>query len=124
MMVRIVFGALLLGHGLVHLAWFAPLPPDDAFPFRWDSPMFPDVSPSTMRRVMTPAILLLVAAFTVAALGMWGVAGLSSVWSAAAILGALVSTVVMAVLWHPWFVTGPFVNLLILLFAFVPTLLA
>jgi hypothetical protein len=28
----------------------------------------------------------------------------------------------MALLWHPWFVTGPLVNLLILLFALIPGL--
>lgn len=121
-MLRIVFGAFLFLHGLVHLAWFAPVPPDDAFPFRWDSPIFPDASKATMRKLVTPMIAGLVLALTVAALGVWGVPGLSGVWPAAAALGAALSFGVMALLWHPWFVTGPLVNLLILLFALIPGL--
>jgi len=121
-MLRIVFGAFLFLHGPVHLAWFAPVPPDDAFPFRWDSPIFPDASKATMRKLVTPMIAGLVLALTVAALGVWGVPGLSGVWPAAAALGAALSFGVMALLWHPWFVTGPLVNLLILLFALIPGL--
>ena len=121
-MVRIVFGVLLLVHGLIHLAWFAPLPPDDAFPFRWDSPMLPDVSETTLKRFAGPVIVALVALLAIAALGVWGVPVLAGIWPAAAILGALLSFVVMALLWHPWFVTGPLVNVLIIVFAFIPGL--
>jgi hypothetical protein len=116
-MVRIVFGALLLVHGLIHLAWFAPKPPDDAFPFRWDSPIFPDASEATMKKVVSPMIAILVLSLTIAALGVWGVPALAGVWVSAAVLGAMVSFVVMALLWHPWFVTGPLVNLLIIAMA-------
>jgi hypothetical protein len=121
-MLRIVFGALLLVHGLIHLAWFAPIPPDDAFPFRWDSPIFPEASEATLRKLVTPMIAVLVLALAVAALGVWGVPALAGVWPAAAALGAALSFGVMALLWHPWFVTGPLVNMLILLFALIPGL--
>ena len=121
-MLRIVFGAFLFVHGLVHLAWFAPVPPDDAFSFRWDSPIFPDADPATIKKIVVPMIAVLVIALTVAALGVWGVPALTGIWPVAAILGACLSFVVMALLWHPWFVTGPLVNLLILLFALIPGL--
>jgi hypothetical protein len=122
-MLRIVFGALLLVHGLIHLAWFAPVPADDAFPFRWDSPVFPEASETTLKKFIHPMIALLVVTLTVAALGVWGVPALAAIWPAAAILGAVISFIVMAVLWHPWFVTGPLVNLLIVMFAAIPGLM-
>jgi hypothetical protein len=116
-MTRIVFGALLLVHGLIHLAWFAPKPPDDAFPFRWDSPLLPEVPEQTMRKYLTPVIAVMVVTLALAALGVWGVPALAGLWTVAAITGAILSFVVMALLWHPWFVTGPVVNLLIIAIA-------
>lgn len=120
-MLRVVFGAFLLLHGLVHLAWFAPNQPAE-YPFTWHSLLLPNVSESAMKKAVAPMILLLVALLAVAALGVWGVPAFAGIWAGAAIFGALISLVVMALLWHPWFVTGPLVNILILLFAFVPGL--
>ena len=121
-MLRIVFGALLLVHGLIHLTWFAPTPPDEAFPFRWDSPIFPDASETTLKKFVHPMLALLVVSLTIAALGVWGVPALAGIWPAAAVLGAVISFMVMAILWHPWFVSGPLVNLLIIVFAMIPGL--
>jgi hypothetical protein len=116
-MLTMLFGAMLLAHGLVHLAWFAPEQPDDAYPFRWDSMLFPNASETTLRRIGTPAIVALVVALTLAALGVWGVPVLSTVWVPLAVVGALISTALMVTLWHRWFVTGPAVNALIVGFA-------
>jgi hypothetical protein len=112
-MLRVVFGALLLLHGLIHLAWFAPKQPDESYPFRWHSLMFPKASDATMKRAVSPMIVVQAVLFALAALGVWGAPGLAAIWVPAAVAGALVSTAVMALLWHPWFVTGPVVNLLI-----------
>jgi hypothetical protein len=121
-MLRFVMGALLIGHGLVHLAWFAPVPADDTFPFRWESPIFPRIGPAALKKAVTPAIIVMVALLALGALGVWGVPALAGIWQAAAIMGAIISFAVMALLWHPWFVTGPLVNFLIVAFALYPGL--
>ena len=78
-MLRIVFGGLLLFHGWGHLAWYVPAPDDDAFPFRWSSPMFPHLSAETLRKYVTPVIAVVILTLTVAAFGAWGVAFLAGV---------------------------------------------
>jgi hypothetical protein len=116
-MLRTVFGAMLLAHGLIHLAWFAPKQPDEAFPFKWHSLLFPYVKDETMKRIVAPMIIVQAAVLVVAALGVWGVPGLAALWVPLAVFGSVVSTIVMTLLWHPWFITGPLVNALIVTFA-------
>ena len=51
--------------------------------------------------------------FVVAALGVWGVGFLAGVWVPAVVLGSVLSMIVIGVLWHPWFVAAPTVDLVI-----------
>jgi len=123
-MLRIVYGALLLFHGWGHLAWYVPAPADDAFPFRWSSPMFPRVSAATLRKIVTPVIGVVIVTLSIAAFGAWGVAALAGIWPGAAIIGAVLSLGVMALLWHPWLVTGPMVNMILMAGALYPAILS
>jgi len=113
-MLRVMFGIVLLAHAAIHLSWLAPRPEDDkSYPFRWRSVLLLNASETTLKGIGTALIALQFLAYLVAALGLWGVPVLAGVWGAAAILGSVLSMMVMALLWHPWFVAGPFVNVAI-----------
>jgi hypothetical protein len=112
-MPRLLFGLLLLAHGAIHLSWLAPKPTDPKWPFHWRSPWFPRTSEESLRGIGTAVIALMFLAYVVAALGVWGVAVLAGVWVPAAVLASALSFMVIAVLWHPWFVAGPTVDVII-----------
>ena len=112
-MPRVLFGLLLLVHGAIHLSWLAPQPEDPKWPFVWRSPWLPSVSEDTLRPVGTSVIALMMLCFVVAALGVWGVGFLAGVWVPAVVLGSVLSMIVIGVLWHPWFVAAPTVDLVI-----------
>lgn len=112
-MPRVMFGIFLLAHGAIHLGWLTPKPDDPKYPFAWRSPWLRDASEETLRGIGTAAISLLLLAYFVAALGLWGVPFLSDVWGAAAILGSTISFLLTGLLWHPWFVAAPTIDLLI-----------
>jgi hypothetical protein len=76
-LVRIVLGVLLVAHGLVHLLWFAPND-DPSWPFRLDrSWLLPD---TTRKPVGVVLVALVVVAFALLGLAVWGVPGLASIW--------------------------------------------
>jgi hypothetical protein len=87
-LVRIVVGVLLVAHGLVHLLWFAPND-DPTWPFRLDrSWLLPD---ATRKPAAVVLVALVVVAFALLGLAVWGVPGLASIWPALAVVGALAS---------------------------------
>ena len=112
-MPRLLFGLLLLVHGAIHLACFAPVPDDPKWPFRWRSPWLPKASEKVLRAFGTAAIALLCLGYFVAAPGVWGVVSLTGIWVPAAPLASALSFVVIAILWHPWFFAGPTVDVVI-----------
>ena len=65
-------------------------------------------------REMGVVVAIVAVLFALAALGVWGVPLLAAAWVPMAIIAVALSTTIMVVLWHPWFFTGPAVNLLIL----------
>ncbi len=91
---RIVAGVLLLGHGLVHLLYLAP-----------DVPEFSversRLLPETMRRPI--AYLLMAAtvlAFLLLALAVWQVPGLADAWVALTVVAAACSALLLLLFWH------------------------
>lgn len=112
-MPRIMFGVFLLVHGVIHAGWLTPKPDDPNYPFAWRSLLLPRASERTLRGIGTAAIALILLTYVVAALGLWGVPLLSQVWGAAAVLGSAVSLMLTALLWHPWFVAAPTIDVLI-----------
>ena len=95
-LVRIVLGLLLVAHGLVHLLWFAPSD-DPAWPFRLDRSWL--LPPATRTPVAVGLIALVVAAFALLGLAVWGVPGLTSMWPGLAIGAAVASLVVLVLFW-------------------------
>jgi hypothetical protein len=111
---RIVFGIVMFAHGAIHLLWIAPKPKDPKYPFRWHSPMLPDLPESTLKAVTIPVIALQFLAYAVATLGVLGVPVLAGVWGAAAVLGSALSIVLIVVLWNRDFIFGPVVDVAII----------
>jgi hypothetical protein len=113
-MTRILFGVFLLAHAVIHLGWLSPKPDDPKHPFAWRSPWLPGASEAALKGTGTAAISLLLLAYLVAALGLWGVPVLSQFWGAAAVLGSVLSLIVTVLLWHPWFVAGPIIDVAVI----------
>ena len=90
--VRVVVRVLLLAHGLVHLLYLTPDVPEFSIGRSW---LLPAPARRPVARVLMAAT---VAAFTLAALAVWGVPGLSSIWPALTIGACLLS---MALLGAP-----------------------
>lgn len=96
---RVLVGAVLLAHGLVHLLYLAP----DVDAFSLDS----GVLPETIRRPTALALVwATVVAFALVALSTWGVPGLASAWPVLTIVAAAVSAVLLVAFWDRQLVVG------------------
>ena len=98
--VRVVVGVLLLAHGLVHLLYLAPDVPEFSIGRSW---LLPAPARRPVARVLMAAT---VAAFTLAALAVWGVPGLSGIWPALTIGACLLSMALLAAFWDTVLVIG------------------
>ena len=92
-LVRIVIGALLLAHGLVHLMWFAPND-DPTWPFRLDRSWL--MSDEARKPVAMALVALVVAGFA-----MLGLA-LVLFWDRQLLWGVAIDvTLLVVALWRP-----------------------
>jgi hypothetical protein len=98
--IRVVVGVLLLAHGLVHLLYLAPDVPEFSIDRSWLLPA------SARRPVALVLMAATVAAFTLAALAVWGVPGLSGIWPALTIGACLLSVALLAAFWDTMLVIG------------------
>lgn len=107
--VRIIAGLLLVAHGLIHVMFLVKGPDDPRFPFTLaDSWLVPE---SARRPLALALVAATVAAFTLLALAVWGVPGLSGAWPALAIVGSALSLAVLIVFWDVQLVFGVFLDL-------------
>lgn len=111
--VRIVVGALLLAHGLVHLLYLVP----DVREFSLDQSW---LLPEPARR---PAGLVLLAAtvvaFALVAVAVWGVPGLSGAWPVLTIAAGLLSVALLALFWTNSLVVGLGIDLALVVIALI-----
>jgi hypothetical protein len=109
--VRVVAGVLLLAHGLVHLLYLAPGVPEFSIDRSW-------LLPAPARRPVALALMAATAAaFTLAALAVWGVPGLSSLWPALTVMACLLSMALLAAFWDTMLVIGIGIDLALLVIA-------
>ena len=74
-LIRVVLGALLLAHGLVHLLFLAPDVPVFSLEHSW-------LVPASIRTPVAYTLLVTtIVAFALPAIAVWGIPGLSVVWS-------------------------------------------
>ena len=114
-----LFGVFLVAHGLIHLLWVVPIPADPAFPFTLDrSPWFKGREGDRgLRAVGTALVVLAVAEFALAGLGVIGVPLLVQGWRVLAIVGAADSLLVTALFWNPRLWPGPVLDIAIIVAA-------
>ena len=109
--IRVVVGVLLLAHGLVHLLYLAPDVPEFSIDRSWLLPA------SARRPVALVLMAATVAAFTLAALAVWGVPGLSGIWPALTIGACLLSMALLAAFWDTMLVIGIGIDVALLVIA-------
>ena len=113
--------AFLTAHGLIHLSYLTPAPPQTAdgpaWPFHlqgsWLSAAL-DLDPSRVRMVGGLLVAATVGLFVASALATLGWVP-ASWWSALVISAASVSLVALAVFFHPWLVLGMVIDIILLL---------
>ena len=123
-MLKIFLAVLMIAHGLVHgsLA-IAPNPAD------------PEASPGTfftaverswllaklgwgapaVRWLGIALVILSTVGFILAGLGVWGPAGLTSLWRTAAVVASLLSLLLLILFWHRWLPVGVLIDIGILI---------
>lgn len=125
--IKIIIALFFIAHGFIHasLSW-VPVPKPDAL----RTPYFPGWSkadtdakwpisnlgvPANVVRTAGWLLWLVVTvAFILAALGLFGVPGLSILWIPLAVGGSILSIVLIALYWHPWLPIGILLDLAIL----------
>ena len=124
---RIIIALFFLAHGLVHisLSW-VPTPQPGAlrtpfFPAWWikdTDPLWPasklGLSSGIVRTIGWILWILVFAAFFLAALGVFGIPFLSSIWIPLAAAGSIISLLLITLYWHPWFPVGALLDAAIL----------
>ena len=99
-LVRILGGALVLAHGLIHLLYLANDVREFSFERSW---LIPE---SARRPLALVLIAATVAAFAVLALAVWGVPGLSAAWPVLTVVACLLSMALLILFWNTWLMVG------------------
>jgi hypothetical protein len=120
LMLKIALAIVLIAHGLVHAGLAAAPNPADPnakpgafFTSMERSWLLPQLGLNTSR-VQWIGILLVAAStlgFVLAGLGIFGVAGLSTVWRMVAFISACLSLLLLILFWHPWLPVGVLINI-------------
>ena len=112
-LLRIVVGFLLIAHGLVHLLYLTDDVPEFSLESSW---LLPE---SASRSVALVLMWATVGAFALLGLAVWGVPGLSSIWPALAIIGSVLSLLLLASFWSWSLVFGVLINVAIIAIAVI-----
>lgn len=119
-MPKILFAVFLLAHAAIHASYISPRPPATAggpsWPFElgrsWLLSPF-GLSADMTRLVGIGLLSLLVIGFGIAALATFGIVPMT-LWSGAVVVGAVASTAMLVLFFHPWLVAGVGIDLVLL----------
>lgn len=125
---RILIAVFLIAHGLIHFSLTyvpTPKPGELRTPF-WPAWWRANTDPawlavklgmpnSIVRGLGSALWLVTLVGFSLAGLGLLGLPGFSQIWSAAAVLGAAASLLLLGLYWHPWLVMGGVINLAVVI---------
>jgi hypothetical protein len=113
--VKLVIGLFLLAHGLVHLLYLAPRPPDDPrYPFvpetAWITRSLGMNAGAAKAAARTGAVVV------AAVLGIAGIALIvgAGLWTTMAVLGAVISLALLIAFYDPWLTLGVAIDLAII----------
>lgn len=112
-MLKLLFAAFLVAHGLIHASYVTPAPPRTAGGPEWPFEMGRSwlvtglsIDAGPVRLLGTVLIAVTVAAFVLAALSTVGVLVPSGWWPIFVAIGALASAMQLAIFFHPWLIVG------------------
>jgi hypothetical protein len=118
-MIDLLVGLFLIAHGLIHLLFLSPEPPEPDKHAQW---VFDRSASWLMNGIGLPepvarrvgALLCVIPAvsFVLAGFGVWGLFG---GWEALAAFAAISGLVVLGLYWHLWLMLGIAINLVILI---------
>ncbi|HEX4897740.1 MAG TPA: hypothetical protein VFV53_05210 [Candidatus Limnocylindrales bacterium] len=120
MAVKVLFAGFLLAHAAVHLLFFVPKPAASAsgatWPFELDhswalSPL--GLAPDTLRILAIGFIAVMIGAYALAALALFGI-GPAGLWVPAAAAGTLASLALLGLFYLPWLTIGVAIDLAVL----------
>jgi hypothetical protein len=114
-LLRVVSGALLAAHGLVHLLYLVTNAQDPRWPFALARSW---VVPEPVRRPVGVVLIgVTVVLFVLLGLAVWGVPGLSAIWPALAIAGSTASLVTLVLFWNAQLVLGVVIDVALIVVA-------
>lgn len=112
-LLRIVIGLLLIAHGLVHLLYLTDDVPEFSLESSW---LVPE---SASRSIALVLIWATIGAFTLLGLAVWGVPGLAGIWPALAIVGSLLSLLLLVAFWSWSLVFGVLIDVALIAIAVI-----
>lgn len=110
-LIRIMAGALLIAHGLVHLLYLAPDVDEFSLERSWFLPA--DVRRAVAVVLMTTTVI----AFALVGVAVWGVPGLSGLWPTLMIIASALSMGLLVVFWHNRLVFGVAIDVALIVVA-------
>lgn len=111
---KVLFGLFLIAHGLVHASYLTPDPNDPRYPFNFDHDWFADLAGSAAKPAAIILTAIAVICFATAGMALLGVPGAATTWKLLILAGAISSTLLLVLFWHPWLVLGIAINLILL----------
>lgn len=116
-LIRILVGILLIAHGLIHLLYLTPEADDPRYPFTLRSSWL--VPEPARRPVAWILMIVTVAAFTLLALAVWGVPGVSSIWPGIAIVASAASLALLIAFWSVRLSIGVAIDVAVIVLALI-----
>ena len=123
-MLKTALAIFVIAHGLVHaILAIAPNPADPnpipgefftAIDRSWLLPKF-GLNAPTIQWIGIVLVALSTLGFVLTGLGIFGVAGLSTIWRAIAIISAITSLLLLVTFWHPWLTVGVLIDIAMLI---------
>lgn len=116
-MSRILVGLFFAAHGLIHLGYLTPAPPDPKYPFSLErSWLFTSlgVDPQAARTFGVALAVLVVIGYALAALSAAGLIVPHTWWQVLAIGSSAGSLLLLALFWHTWLVLGVLIDVALL----------
>jgi hypothetical protein len=119
-MLKTALAIFIILHGLVHtILAIAPNPADPgakpgafftATERSWLLPQF-GLNATTIQWIGIILVVLSTLGFILAGLGVFGVAGLGTIWRTIAIISAIISLLLLIIFWHPWLPIGVLIDI-------------
>lgn len=118
---NILVGLFLLAHGLIHLSYLAPAPSPGAGRPEWPFDMANSwlvthlgMSVDLIRPLGTLLVVMVAVTLGAAGLATLGILVPEEWWKPLVIVGAVLSAVTLAILFHPWIVLGIVIDVVLL----------